>query len=245
MTSDDAILRMPIERVSGVVPGPDVPIVASCDARWVRDAKHRSWVMKPDLTADQILAEAASFLLGQRLGVRQPAGAFLKEDDRLNWLSERIRGASEHWQLEHRDGIANPDEVGSMLALDALVLNEDRHERNIMVVRLDEARYEIWAIDNAAARVGVPRLYCAAELAAPNPSLHARGLPVELLHGYALKAADRAQSLPWDEVRAIVVEACSLVGESKSDDLTDAVFMRCQHAGRIVGEYVELLGALP
>lgn len=234
-----------IERVKDVVDGPRVPIVASCDARWARDACGRTWLLKPDLAADQILAEAASHLLGRQLKVRQPAGAFLRGQGTLNWLSERISGATEHWQLEHRDFISNPAEVGAMLALDALVLNEDRHELNILVAPQDDALLDVWAIDNAAARVGVPHLYCAAALASPNPANHARGLPVALLRRHALDAALRAERLTWHEIGAIVREACALVGESKHDDLTEALFMRCQHASRVVGEYLEALGAQP
>ena len=117
-----------IEHLTGVLDGGLVPVDNGSEARWARDASGRQWVRKreADTGFQPLLAEAACYLLGLELQVRQPHAAVFHDGQEWSWMSERIRVAGEHWDPDMRDLIANLDEVGRMVTLDALTFNEDR-----------------------------------------------------------------------------------------------------------------------
>lgn len=237
-----------IERLTGVVDGELVPVVNGSEARWARDATGRQWVRKreADTGFQPLLAEAACYLLALELQVRQPRAAVFHDGQEWSWMSERLRATGEHWHPDMRDLIANPDEVGRMLALDALTFNEDRHRRNILVEPIgDESHLRLWAIDSGKAEIGWPGDFVDRHLASPSPHNHARGLPIEALRPAALAGAQLAAQLADTRLRALIVEACGLAREPAIDALTAALIGRCRHAPSIVSGYLDALGALP
>lgn len=234
-----------IERLVGVVDGPLVPVENGSEARWARDATGRQWVRKreADTGFQPLLAEAASFILGQHLGVPQPWGAVFHDGAEWSWMSERIAAAGEHWEPDMRDLVANIDELGRVLALDAIVFNEDRHRRNLLVEAIgDEAHLKVWAIDAGKAEIGWPGDFIGRGLAAPSPHNHARGLPVGALVEPALAAAAVAAALPEGTLHTLVLEACDLAREPAAPALGDALVTRCRRAPEIVARYLEALG---
>lgn len=236
-----------IEHLTGVLDGDLVPVDNGSEARWARDASGRQWVRKreADTGFQPLLAEAACYLLGLELQVRQPPAAVFHDGQDWSWMSERIRVAGEHWHPDMRDLIANLDEVGRMITLDALTFNEDRHRRNILVEPVgDEAHLRLWAIDSGKAEIGWPGDFVARGLAAPSPHNHARGLPVDALRPAALAAAQVAVQVADDKLRLMVVEACGLAREPAIDALTATLIDRCRHAPSIVSGYLDALGAL-
>jgi len=236
-----------IERLGGVIDGPLVPVENGSEARWARDATGRQWVRKreADTGFQPLLAEAACFLLGEHLGVRQPRGAVFHDGSEWSWMSERIVAAGEHWEPDMRDLVANLDELGRMLALDAIVFNEDRHRRNLLVEPVgDEAHLVVWAIDAGKAEIGWPGDFVARGLASPSPHNHARGLPVGTLVEPALAAATLATTLAEDALRALVGEACALAREPAVVSVADALVARCRRAPEIVARYLDALGGL-
>ena len=80
-----------IETLTGVTDGPLVPIENGSEARWAMYASGRQWVRKreADTGFQPLLAEAISFLLARRLGVRQPDGAISSDESGLSWMSGR------------------------------------------------------------------------------------------------------------------------------------------------------------
>lgn len=236
-----------IEHLAGVLDGPPVPVENGSEARWARDATGRQWVRKreADTGFQPLLAEAASFLLGEHLGVPQPRGAVFYDGEEWSWMSERIVAAGEHWEPDMRDLIANLDELGRVLTLDAIVFNEDRHRRNLLVEPLgDEAHLKVWAIDAGKAEIGWPSDFVARGLAAPSPHNHARGLPIGAMVEPALAGAAVAAALPEDALRALVGEACALAREPAAAALADALVARCRRAPEIVTRYLDALGGL-
>lgn len=236
-----------IERLTGVLDGPLVPVENGSEARWARDASGRQWVRKreADTGFQPLLAEAACFLLGEHLGVPQPRGAVFHDGVEWSWMSERIVAAGEHWEPDMRDLIANLDELGRILTLDAIVFNEDRHRRNLLVEPVaDEAHLKVWAIDAGKAEIGWPEDFAARGVAAPSPRNHARGLPVGAMVESALAAATLATTLPEDALRGLVGEACGLAREPAVAVVGDALVARCRRAPEIVARYLEALGGL-
>jgi hypothetical protein len=234
-----------IERLKGVVDGPVVPVENGSEARWARDATGRQWVRKREsYTGFQpLLAEAASYLLGEHLGVPQPQGAVFYDGAEWSWMSERIAAAGEHWEPDMRDLIANLDELGRVLTLDAIVFNEDRHRRNLLVEPVgDEAHLKVWAIDSGEAKIGWLGDFVRRGLAAPSPHIHAPGLPIQALAEPAMAAAFVAVALPEDALRSLVGEACVIAREPAASALADALLMRCRRAPEIVAGYLEALG---
>lgn len=237
-----------IEHLVGVTDGDRVPVENGSDAHWAIDSTRRQWVRKRETWTgvEPLLAEAACYLLGAKLEVRQPQGAVHYDGKEWSWMSKRIPAAGEHWDADMRDYIDNLDEVGRMLALDALTLNEDRHARNILVQpRDDETALRLWAIDSGNALIGHPEDFVARGLTPASPHNHARGLPIDPLRDSAMAAAQVASMLSDGELSEIVAEACGLAREPQVNALTVALITRCRHAPEIVSSYLDALGALP
>ncbi len=240
------ILVPQIERVTGVINGALVPVENGSEARWARDASGRQWVRKreADTGFQPLLAEAASWLLGELLDVPQPRAAAFFDGEEWSWLSERIVGAAEHWEADMRDQVANLDGLGRVLTLDALVFNEDRHRRNLLVEPVAEDSLKVWAIDAGKAEIGWPEDFLARGLAPPSPHNHARGLPVDALRDPAMAAASVAALLPESGLVAIVAQACEIAREPSAPALAAALISRCRRAPEIVVRYLDLVGGL-
>lgn len=237
-----------IEHLTGVTDGAVVPVPNGSEARWAIDNSGRQCVRKreADTGVQPLLAEAASYLLALELHVRQPHAGVFHDGQEWSWMSERLRAAGEHWDADMRDLIANPEEVGRMLALDALTFNEDRHRRNLLVEPVgDAAHLRVWAIDSGNAEIGSPSDFVRRGLAAPSPHNHAHGLPIEALRPAALAAAQVAVQLADDKLRAILTEACGLAREPAIDALTTTLIARCRNAPAIVSGTMDALGARP
>ena len=174
-----------IPRIDGLMVGKKVPGKYGNEVQWARDAAGATWVMKQEAGYQGLLAEIVSWLLGEHLQIRQPACALTCIDDEWSWLSAAIIPVT-HWQPRYRDAILNRDELGRMLALDAIVCNEDRHPGNLLVeLRPDENAVQVWAIDAGNA-------LAAAEQARHLSHEHLRGWVVE---GCAVVREDRVDPL--------------------------------------------------
>ena len=230
-----------IPRIDGLMVGKKVPGKYGNEVQWARDATGATWVMKQEAGYQGLLAEVVSWLLGDHLQIRQPACALTCIDDEWSWLSAAIIPVT-HWQPRYRDAILNRDELGRMLALDAIVCNEDHHPGNLLVeLRPDESAVQVWAIDAGNALVGQISDLIERGIEPPSPWNHATGLPVGALRDAALAAAEQARHLSREHLRGWVVEGCAVVREDRVDPLTEALFRRCQAAPDLTLGYIDLL----
>ncbi|WP_228565572.1 hypothetical protein [Myxococcus sp. AB036A] len=236
-----------IERVSSVVQGEEVPVPNGCDATYATDGNRR-WVHKPLLGADGLLAEALGLLLGQALGAPVPVGAVTGPPGDTTWLSEVIPNIL-HWDHRLANFIVNYPEVGRLLTLDAILLNDDRHEGNLVLQATAEHEYarRAWGIDMANALAGKPIDFAKAGMNTPSIAKLVDGIPVELIQEGAMLAAVRAQSLSPYLVKSMVMEACSLSREPRENEdvLLGALLGRMGRAPELVAEYLEKVGSRP
>ncbi|MBN1208217.1 MAG: hypothetical protein JXB05_25370 [Myxococcaceae bacterium] len=237
-----------LTRASGLVDGKLVDAENSSEAVYSMDALGRRWVRKKMLYTgwQPILAESIGWLLAREIGLRVPAGAVGGTGNELSWLSAYI-GDALHWQRGLAHFVKNIDEFGAMLTLDAIIFNDDRHSKNILLVPdQGEEDYVAWAIDVGNARVGYPTEFAALGLDVPTKPNIARGLPIELMKVGAFAAAKKAAQLAGTQTLARYVgEACDVVGESTANLLLGALSERMKHAGELVERYMQVIEGIP
>jgi hypothetical protein len=149
-----------IERISEELTSfEDVQVPHGAFADYVVDSSGREWVRKKEINTgfQPLLAEAFGSLFASELGVRVPIPAVQEYGNQKAWLSRRIPLVT-HWDETKIPFIENLDELGRILALDALLANEDRHRGNILLQSTgqEEDAFEIWSIDMGNALVGFP-----------------------------------------------------------------------------------------
>jgi len=242
------LLGHAIERVSGVLDVRPVDVDHSSEAFFAIDGDGRKWVRKKMLHTgwQPILAESLGWLVARELGVRAPTGAICGSGDELSWLSAFVPNAL-HWQRNSVHFVKNLDEFGAMLALDALLYNDDRHAKNILLVP-DESEEDLvaWAIDVGNAWVGHPQDFVGLGLKVPEKPNTARGLPLELMKVGALRAAQQATKLAGStKLERYIREACQIVGEGTAPLLLEALSRRMERAGDLVEEYLKVLEGIP
>lgn len=236
-----------IERVEGLVDFGPVPVMTASEPTYAMDVSGRKWVRKSILHTvhEPLLAEALGWLLGKVLGVRTPDGAIGGEGDGLSWLSLRVPGVT-HWDPSGIHFIKNVKELGRMLVLDAIILNEDRHEGNILLqANPDQHNLVAWAIDTGGALIGFPDSFAQAEMALPSIAKLARGIPVELVADEARATALRATSLSPYLLKRFVDEACQIAGEPKAGILLEALSARIEGASDLTEKYLQSIEQRP
>jgi hypothetical protein len=206
----------------------------------VTDAIGRYWVLKK-LQPRGILAEAVGGLLGRALDVPIPEFACFESNDRgRGWLSKFVPDA-QHWSAARANRLMDHGEIGRMLALDAIIHNEDRNTENIVLERLeDPPRLRSWAIDNEAALVARPRELASKGVAAPRAFALPTGfVATDEARRAARHAGARAMVLGPAWLEAVAWTATDVAGALDREGLAKALIARCRHAGRIVEDYLE------
>jgi len=204
----------------------------------VCDASRRWWVLKP-LAARGILAESIGALLGRSLGVAVPEHAVFDDGGRCGWLSAFVHEAH-HWDRARMGALVNLEEIGRMLALDAIIYNEDRNTENFIFEAQDEqGRFRGWAIDMESALVGMPRALASKGNGAPRPhALPPDFVLVDGMRAAAREAAELARAVSDGALREIVAHAMDAAGTLDRDVLNAALLARCRHAPSIVEDYL-------
>jgi hypothetical protein len=130
--------------------------------------------------------------------------------------------------------------LGAMMALDALIMNADRHAGNILLQpEPDQLHLKAWAIDHGQALVGWPGDYVARRAEIPAPRVLAHGLPFDLMQEGAMQAAEKATGLTRRDILPLVREACTHVEETRTNDLADVLAERCVNACTLVETYLK------
>jgi len=219
----------------------DVPVEHTGNAVYSTDGGGGRWIRKREcnIGVEEMLAEMIGWLIARRLDVPVPdAAVFLAQGDR-SWLSAQIPNVV-HWAPSQAPLVTNIDGLGAMMALDALIMNADRHARNILIQPSpDELHLRAWAIDHGAAMVGWPADFASQRTAVPSPRNLARGLPMDLLRDGAMEAAEKATSLSHREILPMVTEACTIAAEQQVQIISETLAERCAGAQALVEEYLE------
>lgn len=238
-----------IEHITGdlVARGP-IRVPHGANADYVIDTQGRSWVRKKEIETgfNCLLAEAFGALLASELSVPSPDCAVHRgQTGKQAWLS-RLMPDITHWDPAKIPFIENLDELGSMIALDAILINEDRHRGNILLQSVGEDSEELhaWSIDLGNALVGWPSDFHGATERIPDPRNHARGFPVHALEDIALETAHEAMTISSEIIREYSQEACGLVQEPTIDDYAEVLYSRCRNAVQIVSTYLVKLKRL-
>ncbi|HYH96248.1 hypothetical protein [Hyalangium sp.] len=236
-----------IERVEGLVDFERVPVMTASEPTYAMDSSGRKWIRKSVLHTvhEPLLAEALGWLLARALGVRTPDGAIGGEGDGLSWLSLRVDGVT-HWHPSSIHFIKNAKELGRMLVLDVVILNEDRHEGNILLQpNPDQYNLVAWAIDTGGALIGFPESFAQAGMALPSIAKLARGIPVELVADEARATALQATTFSPYLLRRFVEEACQIAGEPKDGILLEALSARMKGAPDLTEKYLQSIEQRP
>jgi hypothetical protein len=228
----------------------EVMVSNSSNATYVRDSEGRRWVRRDvALMGDNgVQAETLWWLLADHLHIPVPEVAIHCDPSDEGWLSRRIDEVV-HWRPSRASYVINMNELGSILALDAVTGNHDRHKRNLLLETLSESRMRAWAIDAANAAIG-----CAADveqpgLDVPKPHPDTTGIPIDLVTPGALATAGILETMaraPSAGLAQFVAEACHFgkAGPSERERLLHALCARCAVASDLTTGYLSKLGSL-
>lgn len=125
-----------IERIPSVVDGDEIRVPHTETHQWSMSSDGRRWARKRVLTtgSESLLAEALCSLLAERLDLQVPAGAvFVDAADsyQTSWLSRQVLPVT-HWIPNRVAMVTNLADLGGLLVLDVLTMNEDRHGGNLL-----------------------------------------------------------------------------------------------------------------
>ncbi len=246
-----------LERLHAIQRHRDIPVPHTGQAFWARDPlTQQQWVCKTaELAgADTLIAEIIGWYLGRSIGAPLPNAALLLTDpDGLSpaWLTETIPNA-QHWSDAYLGILDNPEELGAILALDAILLNADRHERNLLLQE-SNGSWKVWCIDLGGAYCGSPPSFSQYDLETPDLSHHVRltlpdkyKIDPRIIEG-AQQAAQRATWLPDDNAmfQRWAEEACVVVGSTQASSLLRGLRHRCRHALEITRRHLQALQKQP
>jgi hypothetical protein len=129
-----------------------------------------------------------------------------------------------------------------MYVLDAIIKNEDRHARNVLMQSLGNSLYRIWSIDTADAFIGTPS-DLVSDRSPPRPSNHLRDPPLDAAtYADAMQVAAAAAALPPSALRRDAATACAISACPDLDHLlADVLIARCRNARAILDAYLDLL----
>jgi hypothetical protein len=232
------ILRVPVLTRLHVV-----PVEHTNEATYAVEPNGRRWIAKreEDMGFEALLAEAVSWLLALELGVPVPSAAFC--EGQRSWLSEVVEDVA-HWSPALGGAVSNADEVGAILALDVLVMNEARHARNLLAQHQGGGSVRVWAIDADEALIGHPAEYGARLDDVPSVRNHARGLPLDRATSGARDAARRATQVSAARVRSVCEAACQVARDPNAALLADLVLDRASRLPDLVAAYLGTLRSL-
>jgi hypothetical protein len=244
--ADPQLFSQRLAVVTALTDGDLVPMRNTSDALYAIASDHTKWVKKY-LSANDLLAECLGTLLAMDLDVPTAAGGYYVDTSATRWWLSRVIEPAFHWSPQRAQRLAEPKELGAILALDAIIGNRDRHAANIILTpRNTETELRAFSIDVADSWIGSPSDLEAAGLDIPSVANVARGLPLDILAEGAHECADRATKMaPWRVVDSCR-EACIIAQEpAGSDDrLVAALTTRLQNAPDLIKRYLTALKTL-
>jgi hypothetical protein len=244
---DEGLFPQRIIRVTSVVVGGLVPVDNSSDAAYASDADGRQWVRKA-IQGNELLAEAVGWLLSKSLDVPVPDAAIVGTGLETAWLSQHISSTT-HWSPKHAQRMSDPDRLGAIIALDAILGNFDRNAGNLLFRSTDSDLVDVFSIDLAGCWSGSPKDFGDRGLSVPSVDeiklRHARGIPIDMIRESALVTAQKASELGDRPIIESVDEACHIALEPERIRLQETLIRRCSASEELVSKYLIVLENLP
>lgn len=236
------IERIPSEELADVK---RVEVPHTNDAVYCLSADGRRWIRKREenMGWQELYAEAIGHLLARRLEIPVPNAAVCLNDEHRSWLSECVPDVA-HWHHSRVPFITNLESLGSMLTLDAIIGNSDRHARNILLQPSpDEQHLKIWLIDMGSSLIAHADDYIQIGLEPPSSDNHARGIPLDLdaVQEGLTNTALAAGRITAQEIKNIISYSSQIVKEGYSEQLAMALYARCQKAKQIADIYANTI----
>jgi hypothetical protein len=218
----------------------EVPVACSAEVRYAASASGERWVGKRCGGSD-VIAEACGWLLARELEVPVVTRVGVSAGDGdLWWLGALVDNAG-HFTPSAAQQVTNPEALGRVLLLDALLGNEDRHGGNLLVAHgVDGSR--VIAIDFAGSWAGSPSTFVTRGEEAPSMTKVAPGITRGLVAASAEACAARAEALSTATLGAIAFEACRVARYGRAEDLDEALTFRFSRARVILSS---VLSSLP
>lgn len=192
------------------------------------------------------LADVVAHALANAVGAAVPEFRLGNDGEATYFLSRKLEFVRD-WDDGDASLCANPSQVTTILALDALVLNDDRHVGNIMVeqrgVRGD---VHVWGIDFDGSLL-LDRLELEACVGAALPSTVHVGRPPESFASLASAEhvshiAEALALVPLEAVRSWLEQLDATFDlEQATASLSEPIWRRLQNADMIVRDYLESL----
>jgi hypothetical protein len=205
-------LRERLQRLTAWQVRGRVPVEHNNEAHYALSADRRSWVVKRASLSGpgEILAEAVGHQLAPLLGIPVPTGAWGELDGDLHWFSER-RPFVSHYHPAHLANVTPLTDFGRVIVLDVLLINEDRHAGNVLLVHGGDGALTPCFIDFGSAIVGQPGNFARNVHYEPRHANFApRSVPAEHLRTGADAALAALLALPDHQLTDIIREACEI-----------------------------------
>lgn len=243
-------LQQRIDRVAALVDGEKIRLQGTIDHCYAVDGEGRRWFRKRDADTgpESMVAEAVCWLIAAEIGAPVPRAAVFGEGTpELSWLSSVVEPMV-HWQALYWPRVSNQQDLGAVIALDAVTLNEDRHQGNILLEPLPGGDLRLWAIDSGMALIGRPselaqRVKDVPKVTASRPVM--RG-PIALdVRAAAVEAARMIAKIPPSRLGDFAVEASLLVRREDAPDaaaLAHLLAERCRHAETLTDQMLRAIG---
>lgn len=234
-----------IHQVRSLVDGRPVGVFHTHDATYAMDERGARWVRKRVENTDweELLSECLAALFAEAAKAPVPSpGVYLVAGEE-SFLSALIPDVVSHWFPARMAEVQNLRELGSVVALDVLLFNEDRHAGNILLATGSSGGLRCWGIDFGAALVGWPQDFASRVEEVPRGDRLARGVPLDLLWEPALSTANGLARTPTPLVRSFVREACGYADSDESELLADALERRLLKLPELVACFLRQNGA--
>lgn len=223
---------------------------STAGAVWVQTAEG-NWVAKKhsplNLDTPGLIAEALGWILCTELGLRVPeAEVRVVESNGEDsfWLSrdKKHELGAKHWATTSGT-IRNLDDLGCLLALDAVLFNGDRHEENLLLTPYDgrpSNGWVLWVIDFDNAKITRGEKFDQPHDSVPDTDMLPGDLPIGSLHEPAMECAKEMEG--WSEafLAARLREACLLADDEQYfGAILDNLTARCGEAQSLAKSFLE------
>lgn len=192
----------------------------------------RTWSCK-SVNAHQILGEALGYLFSDVMDITAPRPGAVVVDAGMFWLSELIPNCS-HCDPSRGDELEDLSGLGRLLALDLLICNHDRHQKNLLIDY--EAPPNCLAIDFEKCHLWTPGMMEIDEYMEPGESYCV--LEWEVILRHAREFSQGLVSVVDQHVDTVLQECYNLVNFSlPKTQIREIIRLRADHVSNLLDQF--------